>query len=263
MRIENPFKASDDKLLFAKALDRLTAYEKKHQATFTDFLNPVQAAAFMQVISLASAAGNRYKPKIETTSFGGYDGAEREMLGFGAEEPASFPITPIIITYNERFSKAPTHRDYLGAVLGLGLDRGKIGDIRMTEAGAIMYASSDIAPYIAEYLQQVGRVKVKTGIDPNKILPGIESIGQEKRITVASLRLDAVLSAALNLSRGKVAALIDSEKVFINWKPAKKTQNLSPGDNITVRGMGRIAINSEEGRTKKDRIVLTILQNTK
>jgi len=247
LHTENPFKEPDDKLLFAKALDRLTAYEKKHQATFTDFLNPVQVAAFMQVLF-----------KYEITCFGGYEGAEREMLGFGAEETATFPITPIIITYNEKFSKAPTHRDYLGATLGLGLDRCKIGDIRLAESGAIMYVSSDIAVYIAENLQQVGRVKVKTSLDPNKTLAGIENTGQEKRVTVASLRLDAVLSAALNLSRGKVTTLIDSEKVFVNWKPAKKTQALNPGDNVTVRGMGRITIKNEGGRTKKDRIVLTI-----
>lgn len=245
MRIENPFKAPDDKLLFAKALDRLSAYEKKRQATFTDFLNPVQVAAFMQRL-------------YGVVSFGGYAGAEREILGFGEQLHENFPITPIIVTYNEKFSKAPTHRDYLGATLGLGLDRGKIGDIRLAEAGAIMYVSSDIAAYIAENLQQVGRVKVKTSVDPNKTLTGIGNTGQEKRVTVASLRLDAVLSAALNLSRGKVTALIDSDRVFVNWKPAKKTQSLNPGDNITVRGIGRIAVNDEGGRTKKDRIVLLI-----
>ena len=250
MIIENPFKDADDKLLFAKVLDRLTAWQKKKTPTFTDFLNPVQNAAFMQHLL-----------KHGAKSFGGYSGAEREMIGYGAEEPLteSFPIMPIAVTYNEKFSKAPTHRDYLGSVLGLGIDRGKIGDIRIAEAGAVMYAAEDIAAYIAENLQQVGRVKVKLKL--GETLPGLENTGTEKRITVASLRLDAVLSAALNLSRSKVSALIDSEKVFINWKPAKKTQILHPGDNLTVRGIGRIIINEDEGRTKKDRIVLTITKS--
>ena len=251
MHIENPFKDADDKLLFAKTLDCLKAQQKKHQATFTDFLNPVQCAAFMQVLT-----------RYDISSFGGYYGAERQMIGFGVPEPLDehFPISSIAVIYNEKFSKPPTHRDYLGATLGLGLDRSKIGDIRLLEAVSVLYAASEIAPYIAENLQQVGRVKVKVQVNPTNRLDGLESTGQEKRVTVASLRLDAVLSAALHLSRGKASALIESEKVFINWKLAKKTQILNPGDNVTVRGMGRITINTEDGRTKKDRILLTIMK---
>ena len=72
------------------------------------------------------------------------------------------------------------------------------------------------------------------------------------------MRLDGVLSAAFNISRGKAAALIDAEKVFVNWKPAKKTQLISEGDAITIRGVGRIKIGAIQGRSKKDRIVLSI-----
>jgi RNA-binding protein YlmH len=266
---------NSDKLLFAKAQDRFAAWQKKLNPTFTDFLNPVQCAEVMAAFA---------KHATEICIFGGYDGAERVMLGFGVDEPSAenFPITAVEITYNGKFSKPPTHRDYLGAALGLGIDRSKIGDIRLAETGAVMYVAADIALYIAENLTQVGRTTVKASAGSGETIPGLESTGgenaqsafvlptergelrmqfprkQEKRVTVASLRLDAVLSAALNLSRGKVSALIDSDKVFVNWKPAKKTLILHPGDNLTVRGMGRIVIETEDGRTKKDRIVLTI-----
>ena len=247
MYIENPFKEAEDKLLFAKTLDKLTIYEKNGNPSFTDFLNPIQSAAFMQVL---------VKYTKNAKSFGGHDGAERMMIGFGAASEADFPITPLAVTYNGRFSKAPSHRDYLGATIGLGLDRGKIGDIRTGEGGAVVYVASDIAYYIAENMEQVGRTSVK--IVAGKTVEGLEQSGQEKRVTVASLRLDAVLSAALNLSRGKVVQLIDSDKVFVNWKPAKKTQTLAEGDNVTVRGMGRIVIDTQGGKTKKDRIVLLV-----
>ncbi|MCL2198741.1 MAG: YlmH/Sll1252 family protein [Defluviitaleaceae bacterium] len=233
----------DEKLIFAKVKDRLIAAEKRGQPTFSDFLDPVRCAEFCTRLP-------------QTTAYGGYKEAERKMLGFLCEEIADFPITAITFTYNEKFSAAPTHRDYLGSVLGLGLERTKIGDIRVSEHGAVMYVSSDIAEYICENLQQVKRTKVKGQMDEG--LAVIEKPTREKRITVPSLRLDAVISSAFNLSRGKAAALIDAEKVFVNWKLTKKTHTVSEGDAITIRGTGRIKISEIAGSTKKDRIVLII-----
>jgi len=243
--LHNPFKDTEDKLLFAKVLDKLAASEKKRQPSFTDFLDPVRCGAFISVIGGS-----------DVVAFGGFENAERMMIGFGVEDEADFPITPVAVRYNQKFSKAPTHRDYLGAVIGLGIDRGKLGDILLAEAGAVIYVASDIAYYVAEGLLQVGRVAVKATAGETLEIAGNNL--KEKRVTVSSLRLDAVVSAALNISRGKSAALIDAEKVLVNWKPGKKTQTLSPGDKITVRGVGRITINTEDGRTKKDRIVLTV-----
>jgi len=180
------------------------------------------------------------------------------MIAFIPEayETANFPIVPVAVMYNQRFSKAPTHRDYLGAVLGLGLDRGKIGDIRLGPAGAVMYVAEEVAHFIAENLTQVGRVSVKAAA--NSQLDGFETTSRAKRITVPSMRLDAVLSAALNLSRGKASLLIEAEKVFVNWKLAKKTYTVAVGDAITVRGVGRVSVDSLGGNTKKDRIVLEV-----
>ena len=243
--MKNPFDDPEDKLLFAKTLDKLALWEKRRMQAFTDFLNPVQTAAFMTYL------GNQ-----NATAFGGFDNAERMMIGFGADSGDDFPITPVSAMYNEKFSSPPTHRDYLGAVLGLGLDRSKVGDIVIADAGAVLYVAQDISAYIAESLTQVGRVRVKMRL--GEVLEGVHKTGTEKYMTVASLRVDAVVSGALNLSRGKAAELIAREKVFVNWKLAKKTQIVQAGDVVTIRGMGRITIGEEEGRTKKDRIRLTI-----
>ncbi|MCL2224729.1 MAG: YlmH/Sll1252 family protein [Defluviitaleaceae bacterium] len=253
--MENPFKDSEDKLLFAKALDRLNFAEKRGASAFTDFIDPMRCEMFLQILQKKSLQG------VEVTASGGHANAERKMIGFLAAaennaEDCTFPITPLTFTYNAKFCTAPTHRDYLGAVLGLGLERGKIGDIIMHEAAATMYVSSDVAEYICENLQQAGRtaIKGKIGEAPQTAEPQ----GTQKRITVPSLRTDAVISSAFNISRREATALIDSEKVFVNWKPAKKTQLIAPADTVTIRGKGRVIINEQVGSTKKDRLVLVI-----
>ena len=278
MNIENPFKEAEERLIFAKVLDKYTAAVKKRVTTHTDFLDPVRCAAFMQVLQ---RHGSR---EITIEAFGGYDGAERKVIVFMHSEnptgrnfrpvefendktvdnfgtsrtpsPTNAPITPLTITYNEKFSKAPTHRDYLGSVIGLGLDRGKLGDICITQGGAVMYVLAEVAHFIAENLTQAGRTRLN--ITLGQELGGIEATGKQKRITVASMRLDAVLSSALNLSRGKVSALIESEKVFVNWKLARKTHTVQVGDAITVRGVGRVTVDAQGGHSKKDRIVLEV-----
>ena len=250
---ENPFREAEDRLLFAKALDRVKAAGQKNNATFTDFMNPQRSAMFLQRL---------IKMGIAAAAYGGYQNAERNMLGFappGRDEPLvydDFPIVLLAITYNGRFSRQLTHRDFLGAALGLGLDRGKIGDIQLTESGAVMYMASEVAGYITDNLHEVGRTAVTAAAYTGTA--GIEATGKSKRITAASLRLDAVVSAAFHLSRSKAASLIESEKVFVNWAVAKKTLQLAIGDIVTIRGLGRIRVDDVLGATKKDRVAVMI-----
>ena len=253
MHPDNPFRETEDRLLFAKALDRQKSCEHKNHATYTDFMNPQRAVVFLQQFT---------KRGVSAHIYGGYDDAERKMLGFAPPYStedftnAAFPITPLTITYNGRFSRQLTHRDFLGAVLGLGLDRGKIGDIQLGDDGAIMYVADEVAGFITENLREVGRTSVS--VSAGAPLNGVEATGTQKRITAASLRADAVVSEAFHLSRGKAAALIEAEKVFVNWAVAKKTQQLSQGDIVTIRGMGRARIDEICGATKKDRVAIVI-----
>jgi len=248
---ENPFRETEDRLLFAKALDRLKAAQYKNHATFTDFMNPQRSAMFLQRFS---------KMGVNAQIYGGYKDAERMMLGFAADDGPliyeTFPITSLVITYNGRFSRLLTHRDFLGAVLGLGLDRGKIGDIQLTKSGAVMYTASEVAGFITENLLEVGRTSVVAKAHAEA--PDLETVGTQKRITAASLRLDAVISTAFNLSRSKATALIEGEKVFVNWAIAKKTLLLSEDDIVTIRGTGRIKVDAICSPTKKDRIAIMI-----
>ncbi|MCL2571738.1 MAG: YlmH/Sll1252 family protein [Defluviitaleaceae bacterium] len=250
MHMDNPFKETEDRLQFAKALDRFKAAQNRSHATFTDFMNPQRSVVFLQQFT---------KMKIEAQLYGGYEDAERKMIGFTSYEPLlddNFPIIPLAISYNGRFSRQLTHRDFLGSVLGLGLDRGKIGDIRIGDSGAVMYVAHEVADFITESLCEVGRTSVTASRSTE--VSGIETPGTQKRITVSSMRLDTVISTALHLSRGKAASLIEAEKVFVNWAIGKKTMQLSTDDIITVRKVGRIKIEQVIGTTKKDRIALVI-----
>jgi len=254
--MDHLLKEKEDKILFAKVLDRQEAAQ--HKPSYTDFLDPARCSVFMNILS---------RDKKLIFMYGGYNHAERKIIGFFPEQIDNddedadfselFPITPISVVYNQKFSKSPTHRDYLGATLALGLDRGKIGDIVLAEAGATIYVKSDISNYIAEHLEQVGRVSVTTKV--GEILTKTESTAKEKRVNVASLRVDAVIGAVFNFSRNKASMFIEREKVFVNWKLAKKDYIVKSKDIITIRGVGRVEIGEQVSTTKKDRIVLEVI----
>ena len=269
------FKDAEDKLLFAKATDRMNAALKSGRAAFTDFLDAARCAKFLEIFTGKHFAREH---QLIVEAYGGTENSERKMIGFRPPETASddakFPIMPVTFTYNKKFSKPPSHRDYLGAVLGLQLDRGKIGDICISSgtngtnvrsasdtdirnaSGAVMYVQADIAAFISESLTHVGRVSVKGAL--GEFFTQTAPMSVQKRVTVPSLRLDAVIGAALNLSRGKSAALIDAEKVFVNWKFARKTYTVNEGDTITIRGTGRVVVKEIGDTTKKGRIVLCV-----
>ena len=268
MRPINPFTDPSDKLGFSKVLDKYSKHLKNESDEFIDFLDPHSLAIYMGALK---------KHMIKPAVYGGYDGSERNMMGFismSNEFPSEnitvpsldvedvlglqnvFPITPILITFNERFSSPPTHRHYLGSLIGLGLERGKLGDICLTKEGAIVYAHSSIADFVTGNLVKVGKTSVKASMRQSIIESTLGSTLQ--RLTVSSLRLDAFIAAAYNLSRTKANELIDSKKVFVNFRLEKKTHILKVYDKISVRGFGRVEIVSTSGITKKGKIALEV-----
>lgn len=248
-------KKPEEKLWFAKALEQAYCCIRSYEPCFTDFSNPFQIG---ELISLLG-----YNNEFKSLVFGGFEGCERVMAGFFPEymeaEDKLFPIRAIKISYNEKFSSGLSHRDFLGSVLGLGLTRDKIGDILIEEGYAILIVKSDIADYIISNLERVSHTRVKNEEISLESLNGREDKGEEKDIIVSSLRLDAVLGGAFNLSRGKVSELISGGRAFVNWKEElSSSKNVKEGDIITLRGTGRLKILELKGKTKKDRFVLNI-----
>lgn len=244
----------EERLLFAKALDQALFAMKRRQPAFTDFMDRAKCARFAERM--------RGIRELQVTLYGGMEDCERQRMGFSLEEIPleAFPIKIIKIRRkSKKFGQADlSHRDYLGSILGLGIDRGKVGDILVSEEEAVCFVTEEIAPYITAVLEQVSKTAVIA-----EEAEGAEAIPQRqterKRLTVASLRLDAVAGEAFHLSRGKVQALIGAEKAQVNWNTVTNTSHqLKEGDMVSLRGFGRFCVGEIGGKTKKDRTGLEI-----
>lgn len=243
---------SEDKLVVAKVLDRFFLMEKTNKPVITDFLDP----HCRSVVSKCLESDN-----IDNFLFyGGYDGAERTIVVFCPsnmprnQEPdltGFFKVLKISLMHRENM----THRDYLGALMGLGIKREKIGDILIKDEYCLVIALSDIAEFIRYNLDKVGNAKVDIEYVDLDSLQAYEPKVKDIRTTVASLRLDSIASAGFGMSRNKIADFIKAEKVNLNWETTPSlTKLVKQGDMISIRGKGRVVLEEIGRTTKKDRI---------
>ncbi len=246
------FGDGEERLSAAKVYDRMELAKKTFSPAFTAFMDPYTAHGIKDKL---------LRSDCNILIYGGYEESERVMLGFfpefSDEDYSLFPITPVEMSYNTKYSRTLTHRDFLGSVLGLGITREKTGDIMLEEGRAVIYVDSDVADYIVVNLERVGHTKVNV-----KILSSFSpkpSEAAEKKITLSSLRLDALLGGAFNISRGRASELIKGEKVYINWKKTvSPSHGVEEGDVVTLRGAGRVKINEVMGITKKERVLINV-----
>lgn len=219
--------------------------------TFSDFMSPT---------SLSEIIGSL---KGEYTVFGGVDFAERQMIRFGSveelgyEEP--FPITVLKISLSGgKFATPITHRDVLGAVLNLGIERQKLGDIFINGAFSYVITDKTVAKLIVEELVSVGRNRVS--VEELDCVPR-EFAPQKKQMqfSVSSNRVDAVLCKAYSLSREDSASLFDKGNVAINGKLCEnRAKPLKEGDVVTARGFGKLLFENEGGLSKKGKLYVNI-----
>ena len=153
-----------------------------------------------------------------------------------------------------------THRDYLGAVIKLGLKREKVGDIIVDNDGADIIVEKDITKFLVENLGSLTRfAKSKITVENIDDLRQVEIKKQELEIIVSSLRLDNVISELARCSRNKALEIINMERVFINFQnETKKTKQIKTGDMITIRGKGRFYIKELIGQTRSGRTIIKI-----
>jgi RNA-binding protein YlmH len=185
---------------------------------------------------------------------------ERRMLGLslGPITPADFPVDCLRITYTNPL-RVLSHRDFLGSIMSLGIDRAKVGDIVVSEGEALVFAHSRVSGDISLLLAKVANTSVSIEkIEPDNGLY-LPNIGEYRYITVDSLRADAVLCAIFRLPRSQMKELADKGKIFINWREASGTRQVKKGDVITLRGHGRAQI-SEIVQTKT-KLCLTVEVN--
>lgn len=238
----------------AKFLDKVAKSGKCHEQVFTAFLSPVEQDCFEKLFWQA-------KSDLTLESFGGFEGAEYQMIGLSPSylplESAEFPIALIRVRVTAKEHDL-SHRDVLGSLMALGFKRDRIGDLFVTKSGAEILCDQDMASYIVNHLERIGRYKVQVEqLALNELeIPEQEAVRLKK--TVSSLRLDAVLAAGFNLSRSSALKLIESERVKLNHLVESRVSKvIQSGDLIACRGKGRLLIVEAEGVTKKDRIWIT------
>lgn len=241
---------TDEHAFIDRVLDWIEQADRYHELKLTDFLDPRQQFI---VQSLVNRSQN-----LQVKFHGGTENAERKRACIAPDyrvlEDEDFAIQVLILSSDDLKISTLEHGDYLGGILGIGIKREKIGDLHLHEHGCHCIAASEIIEFIHLQLQQVHRVKVNTEITTlDKLLP-VESDIEELNLSVASMRLDGIVSDVVRLSRTKVVQPIKSGKCKVNWKvETDPSYSLKEGDTVSLKGFGRFKVLGEEGVTKKGR----------
>jgi len=238
-----------EKTLLAQRLTELANRSyNNNQYTFTNFLSVQELSEYYGMERELSFAG--------VTVFGGCDIAERQMIRFGNEENLGyieeFPITPILIKpLSSKFSDDLNHRDFLGALMNLGIKRETLGDIFVKGNEACLFCIDSMAEYITENLTRIKHTTViaSRGCDVSNIT---EPTLEDKIIQVNSERIDAVIAKVYNLSRGDALELFPKNLVFLNGRLCtENAKNLKAEDKVSVRGFGKFVFANVAGISKK------------
>ncbi len=228
------------------------AYEQNIY-TYTSFLGLGELAVY--------AAMEKSLSFMPHESFGGSPACERQIIRFGSAElfgyEAGYPIRLIFIQpLSCKFSETLTHRDYLGALVNTGIDRGLLGDILVRSTGAYVFCMEHIADFLAGSLDNVKHTRVKcTCCDtlPDSIKPVLLPVD----VIAASPRLDAVVASLTRQSRSSVLELFSQKKIYVNGRCAENNSSqLKPNDVLVIRGNGKYIFSGCGSQTRKGRICL-------
>lgn len=258
--ILNDYRDKDDKILYAQILDKIENVEKKNKIEYTDFLDLAQIELVQKFLNKTKI--NNYK------LFGGFEQAERKIYVFYpdkfnsvvVEKNLSNIVQIIRIQLPDDLKGKYAHRDYLGAVIKLGIERKKIGDIIVDSDGADIIVEKTISKFLLENLNGLTRFSksIITVENIEKLRP-VEIRKEETEIIVSSMRLDNVISELARCSRNKALDIINMERVFVNFEiETKKTKQIKTGDIITIRGKGRFFIKEILGQTRSERTIIKI-----
>lgn len=240
-----------------RVIDKANSSLKNYDIKTTEFLNPFEVKNAIDILN----SENDLKYKVD----GGYEESERKIISifpyYVDEEEIKGNLKAIQIEGNFKF-KSISHRDYLGALLNLGIKREKIGDILIHNNFCQVVVSEDICDFIVINLTKVSRnnVKVKE-IDLGDIVKN-ELEFKEISFTVSSSRIDSIISGVYNLSRTESVKLIKNERVNIDYeKITSPSKEIKDNALISVRGHGRVIVNigdlTKKGRIKvKGKIIL-------
>ena len=245
---------AEDRLLLAKLWDKINAGMRKNIPGSTCFLSPreLEMAKYL------------FGEPEGLYAFGGYADAERKLLIYlpdYLEESALLeedsPVVCLRCTFFQGDSL--THRDFLGALMGAGIGRETVGDICVGKGSCDFFVTAEIAPYILQNFTSAGRTKLRIAQIPLTQAHIPEPEVKEIKDTLASLRLDSVISSGFRIGRSLAAQYVSAGKAAIDGLPCEKPDKaVVEGMKVSVRGLGKIKLHSVNGRTKKDRISVVI-----
>lgn len=245
----------EDKILLARVYERMQTAEQRNMPASTAFLSKREQILVQRLL-----------PGMELHFWGGFPEAERAACCYVPdyympEEWLSGEDGPVCALHADYYAgDTLTHRDVLGALMGSGIKRETVGDILMQQAGAFDFlVTREILPYVLQNLESAGRTKLHLSRIPLDALKAPAAEKKEIRDTVAALRLDSIVASGFGLSRAKAAVCVESGRTSVNWLPCEKPdRQVAQGDQISVRGMGKIELTSVGGTTKKGRIGVII-----
>lgn len=244
-----------DELFKKRLLELAKRSYQNNMYTFTGFLTPNEQALFYEIEKEVSYAGYAL--------WGGSEHCERKMLRFGSEEllgyKEDFPICCVIVQpLMKKFADDLSHRDFLGSLMNLGIERSVLGDIFVKDKGAYILCEETMSNYIAENLSRVKHTSMlcqQTHTMPPEILPNLE----ETELIVASDRIDAVIAKAYQLSRSQSVELFRGKRIFVNGRLYENNAGiLKAGDVVSVRGFGKFIYEGMKQETKKGRYKVVI-----
>lgn len=223
--------------------------------TFTSFLGLAEQDVFWQEEAKLRHAGYVLN--------GGVEGTDRVMVRFGSVEELGYEVPfPIVCIHirplQQKFADTLSHRDFLGALMNLGIERSTIGDIKVGESQAYLFCQESIAEFICENLEKIKHTNVRCTITEDFVsIP--EEEPQTTNVQVQSLRVDAVLSKVYNMSREKSLDLFRAGKVYVNGRLCENnSRQLKLGETVNARGYGKFKLLNEPRETRKGKLAVAV-----
>lgn len=252
--IEKIAQSAEDRLLLAKLWDKINAGQRKNIPSHTCFLSPREQ----------EMAKYLFGDMEGLHAFGGYGDAERKMLIYlpdYLEESSLFDEGSPCVCLRAAFFQgdSPSHRDFLGALMGAGVGRETVGDICVDAGQCDFFVTAEIAPYLLQNFTSAGRTRLHLQQVPLTDAHIPEPEVKVIRDTLASLRLDSVIASGFRIGRSLAGQYIAAGKAAIDGLPCEKPDKaVAEGAKISVRGLGKIQLAAIGSRTKKDRISVVI-----
>ena len=246
---------NENDILKGRLKDLANAAFRQNRYTYTNFLSAADMEVFYSNLEQLSFAGY--------TIFGGRESCDRVMIAFGNEADCGYaPAFPIctmkVSAVSDKFSDDLNHRDFLGALMHLGIDRSTLGDIRLGDGKAYLFCLAKVSGYIVENLTKIRHTVVRCRIldeIPEQSKPQVT----EETLIVSSLRLDGIVAKLYHLSRSQSLLLFREKKVFVDGRCMENNSGIcKEGSIVSVRGYGRFVYQGLVHETKKGNLSIQI-----